>query len=416
MNPVTRTSRQRLHFVGTILALALLLRVAWGTVVPVEPVSDSLAYDTFARNIALHGVYGWDPNSPTAYWPPGTSAAYATLYALFGITYWPLVMLHVVASLISVALSMALAGRWLGSQAALGTGALLAVWPWHIQFTTILASEQLFTAMLLAGIASWEFFRDRLWLRILLAGLLIAAACYVRPTALLIPVVLLGLDIVHPRTEAKALIRSTIGVLGVLVVIAALIAPWTARNTSLFGQVVLISTNGGANLWMGNNPKSDGTYMPPPHFEGLSQAQINDRLKDEALAYIHAEPITFVKRTAIKSVRLHDRETIGVGWNERGLSRRFGKWVITPLKLLSTGYWYVALACSALGWVLFVRRKGLWCGLTTPPVVLWGYFAVVHAVIVIQDRYHFQSTPFVAMLASVGIVWTIRPLRDISSR
>ena len=58
----------------TVLTTALVLRVAWGILVPVVPVADSNAYDVFARVLTEHGVYGWTPGEPSAYWPVGTSA------------------------------------------------------------------------------------------------------------------------------------------------------------------------------------------------------------------------------------------------------------------------------------------------------------------------------------------------------
>ena len=49
----------------------------------------------------------------------------------------------------------------------------------------------------------------------------------------------------------------------------AVITPWTMRNWAVLGQPVLISTNGGFNLYMGNNPWNRwGGYMwpAPPEF------------------------------------------------------------------------------------------------------------------------------------------------------
>ena len=59
---------------------------------------------------------------------------------------------------------------------------------------------------------------------------------------------------------------------GAAAAIAATIAPWSIRNNAVFGEFVLLSTNGGPNLWMGNNPDSTGFYMPlPSSVDGLSE-------------------------------------------------------------------------------------------------------------------------------------------------
>src|SRR5262245_55196913 len=44
--------RLSLRGYAAVLALALVVRMAWTVVVPVMPVSDGQAYDTFARNLA----------------------------------------------------------------------------------------------------------------------------------------------------------------------------------------------------------------------------------------------------------------------------------------------------------------------------------------------------------------------------
>lgn len=41
-----------------LLAAGMILRILWVLVVPVEPVSDSAAYHSFATTIYQHGVYG----------------------------------------------------------------------------------------------------------------------------------------------------------------------------------------------------------------------------------------------------------------------------------------------------------------------------------------------------------------------
>ena len=65
---------QRLQYpLLAILGLGLLLRLIWALLIPVEPVSDSAAYDMLARNIAEHGVFGFRPDEPSAYWAVGAS-------------------------------------------------------------------------------------------------------------------------------------------------------------------------------------------------------------------------------------------------------------------------------------------------------------------------------------------------------
>ena len=57
-----------------VLAAGMALRLIWALLIPVDPVSDSAAYETFAWTLVNDGVYGWSADQPSAYWAVGTSA------------------------------------------------------------------------------------------------------------------------------------------------------------------------------------------------------------------------------------------------------------------------------------------------------------------------------------------------------
>ena len=69
---------------GWILAAAGALRMLWAIAVPMRPVSDGVAYLTFAQNLAAGGAFGWDPAVPDAFWPPGAPFYYALFFRAFG--------------------------------------------------------------------------------------------------------------------------------------------------------------------------------------------------------------------------------------------------------------------------------------------------------------------------------------------
>ncbi len=399
-----------------ILALAALLRIAWAVAVPIVPTSDSNAYDVCARNLALHNTFGYQPDQPWAFWPVGTSFAYSLVYRLFDPAvygYAPIAVFNVLLGVLMVGLAMALARRWFGHAAAVATGIVLAIWPTHIEFATIMASETLFMDLCLAGMLTWPM-RPAVP-RLIASGLLFAAASYVRPTGLLLPIVLAGAQWVRaPRLRDIPAAAACVAL--ALLVMAICIAPWAMRNDRLFGRTVLISTNGGSNLWMGNNPQSTGAYQEPPEFPGKNEAE-RDALRGQlAREYILAHPAAFTQRTMLKAVRLHATETIGVGWNLKGLERAspriFGDEqgiAVRALKALSTAYWLLVLLLSIPGLFLLAKRSGIWQAVTHPAVAVWAYFTAVHAVIVIQDRYHLPATPMIASLAALSLVQIMEP-------
>jgi hypothetical protein len=195
----------------------------------------------------------------------------------------------------------------------------------------------------------------------------------------------------------------------------ALVAPWSYRNYQVFGEFVLMSTNFGPNLWMGNNPETDGGYMRlPTEVADLPETERARILGEIAKAYIREDPYGFVLRTFRKALILHDRETIGVAWNQQAIERALGSGGITALKILSSGYWYMILLAS-LGGVLILMRDGFVHGIFNPPFALWSYITALHAVVVVMDRYHMPSTPFIALLAGVTLAAIIDRRRKQSS-
>lgn len=146
-----------------IILVALFLRLLWAIAVPVIPLSDGNAYDTFAQNLANGNGYGWGINDLTAYWPPGTSFIYAIFYKIFGHTYWPIILFNLLLAAATIWVSMYLAEKWFSRRIAILTGLILAFWPAQIQFTTVLSSELLFTALVM--VALWVWLEEKLTLR-----------------------------------------------------------------------------------------------------------------------------------------------------------------------------------------------------------------------------------------------------------
>lgn len=397
-----------------LLILALAVRLAWAAVIPVDPVSDSNAYDTFARNIAFHGVYGFSPEVPGAYWAVGAAAIYAGAYMVFGATGFAVVFVNLISSLIVVWGLWDLGRRWYSETAGRIAALLFALWPMTIQFTTVLASELHFMALSLLGLMAWDRARGlasgRFWVFTLLAGLALAGATYIRPIALLIPAALaVAILLSRPRTGLSASVKAAV----ITAVIFACVAPWSARNERVLGTEVFMSTNFWANFWMGNHPGTNGEYAPlPPEQEGLSEIARSEMMKEISLGHLRDDPGGFVWRTIWKSFRLYQRETIGVTWNETGITALVGAQGATALKLLSTGWWYAVLAAALAGVVVLARRQGVWLTLLATPVWLWLYFTGVHAVIVVGDRYHMPAIPMIALLAGLAIsslIWKQDP-------
>jgi hypothetical protein len=384
------------------MGVGLALRCLWALVIPVAPVSDSAMYDAFARSIAEGRGYAYPEGQLTAFWPVGTSAVYAASYALFGHSWTPLVVLNVGLGTCLIWLTSRLAECSFGPRCGGVAAWVIALWPLWVQFTTVLASELLFTVLLMAALLAWTRSTLHWALRALLWSACLSAAMYVRPTVLPLFFVLPALDWWRDRNVRRALSSLAVA----LATAAVLIGPWALRNQQLFGKPVLVSTNFGANLWMGNNPASDGAYMPL-----LANAPVNEVEQDAwyrrmATAYIADNPLRYAELTLRRFFITFSRETIGVVWNDVGLTRAGLAWAIPSLKLLSTFYWWAVASSAIAGVVIAWRRRAV--DLANPLVQTAALLVAVPLLTVGQDRYHVPLDPILSAFAALAGVALMR--------
>lgn len=389
-----------------VLLVAFAARLIWALLVPVVPQSDALMYDGFAREILAGHGYVFPGGGPTAYWPVGASALYAVAYWLFGAGGLGIAIFNIAMGTALAAASYGLARLRFGPRVGLIAGLIFAFWPAWIQFTTVLNSELpcallLMLALLIRGSGGGAAPAEAAgggassrWLpRTIFSAVCLVGSAYMRPIVMPLFIALPILDWIRHRDGKRALVD----LVAMLVVAAALIGPWALRNKALFGHAAPISTNFGANLWMGNNPASNGGYMPLPSI-GLHNEVARDRyFKKSATDFITAHPGRYVALSAARVKLSLDRESIGVTWNADGLWPE----LVMPLKALSTLYWLAALLAGLAGFFLLLRAS--WLILFDPITISIGLVFATAILVVGGDRYHLPADPFIAIFAAVAL-------------
>ncbi|HKW51548.1 MAG TPA: glycosyltransferase family 39 protein, partial [Candidatus Eisenbacteria bacterium] len=245
-----RASLPSATFAWLFLA-ALALRVAHilamrGSPYFTHPVIDAWTYHDAARSIlAGHG------HPDTVFWqPPGYSYFLALVYAITGPTdfFAPRLVQAILGSAAAV-LTAWIGARQFGPRVGLAAGAIVALYGTLIYFdgellgVSVTVALQLI-AVALAVAAAGVARPGRLWFG---AGLAAGAASLVTaPTLLFVPIFA-----AFARRRAHLVILAA----------ALAIAPVTIRNAVKGGEAVLISTNAGINLYIGNNPRYDETIQ-----------------------------------------------------------------------------------------------------------------------------------------------------------
>jgi 4-amino-4-deoxy-L-arabinose transferase-like glycosyltransferase len=197
---------------------------------------------------------------------------------------------------------------------------------------------------------------------------------------------------------SKSALRIRILSVPVILVVATLVAsPWLVRNATLLGAPVL-NTNGGFNLYLGNNPAADGMFVsiaqtprgPTWHAlrEEVGEVQASETLKSEALAWIKSHPGEFFALSVKK---------LGLFWMpplHNGRDAPVGAEKLIRLVWLIE---FVLVVCAAIATLPYVRSR-------PSLAVLWtavAFYSAVHMLFYVIFRYREPIMPIVCVLAAV---------------
>jgi 4-amino-4-deoxy-L-arabinose transferase-like glycosyltransferase len=355
------------------LIAGVLLRSIWTLTFHPQPMSDGLMYLHFARQIVSGEGFG-DPGV-MAYWPPG----YAYFLAGFLLFLPPTAAVFISQTLLFIGATVGIyrVAQALGTSATAGVSvALFAFWPNLIALGGTPEKELLVATLLVcalhAGLKGTIKYTC-------LAGLLLGCSALVQPaTQLLIPVAAILLLCRFGARRWK--------LIPVLLLGAALaIAPWTARNFSVFGQFKLISTNGGDVLYRANNPLATGGFTPVGEVDLSALGEIErERLaKSLAVRWIGEHPAAFVWLSVEKQMLFMGDDAYGVYATFRSLGDKRDARAYLLLKS-GANLWWLLIWLAATARIL----QGGSVGRSAFLVIGWGFLFSLHAIFESGGRYH----------------------------
>jgi 4-amino-4-deoxy-L-arabinose transferase-like glycosyltransferase len=403
--------------------VGVMLRLFWIFTTAPEPVSDYEWY--YRRAVGLVSGLGYQVDGrPTAFWPVGYPAFLALVYLATG----PSVLAGQLANVLLYAgivwLLYSLAFVLFQSRFIAGTTAiLLCVYPNHIAQTGLLSTETLF--LFLSLLAIWLLLKaDQQTAAGALSGLIFGLACLVKPQAIFLPCVVVA---AHRFSDAG--FRSTRHLFAVLICVYACLGvtltPWLVRDYRVFNGFVFVSTNGGFNLLVGNNPGATGTYMsrdelPTSVQEAVKNARNEyeqDRIERRvALDYLLTAPVEALRLWPKKAWYLYRSDGDGFVWTMAGIAPsretlRTFVWRGTQLNKL----FYMAVIATfmcALG-ALGVRLARFW----GPPresvgLAVIAYFSLAYMFYFGDPRFHFPVMPWVIMTVAALAARIVEPATD----
>jgi 4-amino-4-deoxy-L-arabinose transferase-like glycosyltransferase len=242
--PRVPSSHQRLWY-AVALALGLALRL-WFVWRAPRVDGDSLVYGDFARNLLLHGVYGFTRTingltviRPTLIRLPGYPLFLAACFRLFGVDrYGPVMIVQAFADLWTCVLVAGTAGRLFGQRARIAAILLACLCPFTASYTADPLTETLTLLCIAAafyGLVRWQqagagFNRWLYWI----AGAL-AYAILLRPEqGLLAAAVVPAMIWIAYKARSTHPVRALTPVLVAAILTLLPLIPWAIRNYRVF--------------------------------------------------------------------------------------------------------------------------------------------------------------------------------------
>ena len=398
-------------YLPTVIALAFAIRLCWILFFHPKPVSDFAFYFRGAESIVRGHGYTHYGRFVTAYFPVGYPLFLAMLFWVSGVSIPVALTANLVLSVMSLVFAYWIARELFRSEI---TGRLflllLAAYPNNIAYTSLVGVETAHLFLLFLGIAlllpgisikggvyPW---------RLLMSGLVFGLATLVKMQTLLLPAFLL---LLFPQFSwEKSCLIDRVKKIGILyVVLIAVLSPWVIRNYILYNDFVL-SNNDGVNLYIGNGPDANGTWVGVAWFgvekNAMDEYKINQRARNEAISYIKAHPLQTLILMPAKLVSLFSHGD-GVYWNNLGTDMKLksARRILRGVDKLNTNYesiMIVFLIVSLLFgcWKRLQHGKGN--GWPLMGIAIIVYFVSIYLVDYGSPRYHFPIIPWVIMYSA----------------
>ncbi|MFZ5981898.1 MAG: glycosyltransferase family 39 protein [Candidatus Zixiibacteriota bacterium] len=398
-----------MRFLTVFLTAGFVLRLAVQIFLPLRFWADCLGYEELAVNWLKMGGY-YDGVLPTATWPPLYPFFLSRIYLIFGHQPQIGIFANILLNLGICYLGYRLIRIIWGEKIARLTLIILVFFPSQILFVNLLLTENLFTLLLLLSLflflltkaADGNRLRQKTWFYIFTGGIVLGLASLTRAITFTFLPLLIPVWKMQTGSYKLALKNFFIALVGLLIVVA----PWIIRNHYKVG-VTAISSNGGVNLYLGNNPGSGMGWIPPdPNVFVLNDPAYeahNDSVGFAlGSAYIRAHPLSFVKRGVMKVAYMFAIDVDAVHYDlirAAGEDRTDGYVV---LAYIAQYYYILILLLALLGLVVFILKRPLYfnagAGLLIMTVIYW---MAVHFVFFGFGRFHFPIIPMIAGLAAL---------------
>ncbi|UCD63662.1 MAG: glycosyltransferase family 39 protein [Candidatus Zixiibacteriota bacterium] len=307
-------------------------------------------------------------------------------------------------------------------------GLIYALYGTLVFYETTFLRPGLFLFLMVWGMQRLVVYRESALVKTWLwTGVILGLAATCRPNILLvIPFLMIWLLMIRGREQGW--LRRARSPLVLAAGVVLMIMPVTIRNAVVTGDFILISSQGGINLYLGNNPESDGLTMLMPEVDldesvswrdfrrvtrAVAEREAGRELSEARLSSFWARrAVTFMTEHPDRFLTLLWKKTVYLlsgfeNSDNADIYHRRTKSVLYSLLVWSKPFYFpfgLLLPLAVMG--LYVTRER---SAVLRPIYIF-MLAYIPSIILflVTARHRLPLVPFMIMLAAGGVVTLVR--------
>ncbi|MFP4460054.1 MAG: hypothetical protein ACLFSQ_10765 [Candidatus Zixiibacteriota bacterium] len=188
------------------------------------------------------------------------------------------------------------------------------------------------------------------------------------------------------------------------------------RNYKIFDKFVPVSTNGGLNLYIGNNPQANGSYWWPEGVydeKHLNEAEKSSKYRKLAINYMISHPIRTIKLSAKKLFLMFITDSAGIHWAQKTTYENLSPKTMLILFLWTQINYIIFMVLSIFGIIKVFRMKKANLNLYFVLSIII-YLILIYSLFFGYPRFRFPIMPLLSIFSAIGLYKSI-PLLKIKS-
>ena len=394
--PITR-------FFLFIISLQIILGIVYLASVTYVPAADFEWYHRQAANLAQGQSVSTEWGQPTAFWPIGYPLILSVFYRLLGSELLIAQILNIILSC-GITLLTFMLGREIFTEKIAKRAALLMAFLPSLTFYVIMPMADIpFSISVL--ILLYLSIKRSTYINVILMGIVFGIATLMKPVILFFPLFLYGIRVIREKQWRTAILQLIL----VLIIGEAIMLPWQIRNYRTFGSFVLVSNNGGYNMWMGNNQNASGGVLPfnayipreTLHWMAtLNEAERDQYSMQQAIEFITSRPIQASTLALKKIVHLYFKDSKCITYGLHDLYEQIPAAILMAMIILTEGYYY-SLGLAFLISLYLLLKKEKFSPRTCLIVGTVLYFTLIYLPFIAEGRFHMPLLPLFAIVACI---------------